>query len=131
VIPDHSGPDPAGITRVLLTCGKIYYDAMAERERTGATDTAIVQVERLYPVPFDEIEAELAKYPAAREVIWVQDEPANMGAWPIMALKLPAHLHGRTLGRVSRPAGSSPAVGSVKLHQGEQTALLGQIFGEP
>jgi 2-oxoglutarate decarboxylase len=129
VIPDHSGPDPAGVTRVLLTCGKIYYDAVAERDRTGVTDTAIVQVERLYPVPFDEIEAELAKYPAAREVVWVQDEPANMGAWPIMALKLPAHLRGHTLGRVSRPAGSSPAVGSAKLHQAEQKALLAQIFG--
>ncbi|HEX6473415.1 MAG TPA: multifunctional oxoglutarate decarboxylase/oxoglutarate dehydrogenase thiamine pyrophosphate-binding subunit/dihydrolipoyllysine-residue succinyltransferase subunit [Streptosporangiaceae bacterium] len=130
VIPDHEGPDPAGVTRVLLTCGKIHYDAVAERQRTGTTDTAIVQVERLYPVPLREIEAELAKYPAAREVIWVQDEPANMGAWPIMALKLPAHLRGHTLGRVSRPASSSPAVGSAKLHQGEQKALLAQVFGE-
>jgi 2-oxoglutarate dehydrogenase E1 component len=130
VIPDDATIDQAQVTRVLLTCGKIHYDALAARERAGATHTAIVQVERLYPVPCDEIRAELAKYPAAREVFWAQDEPANMGAWPTMALKLPAHLDGRTLRRVSRPGSSSPAVGSAKLHQEEQKALLAQLFGE-
>jgi 2-oxoglutarate decarboxylase len=129
VIPDDATFDPAEVGRVLLTCGKIHYDVLAARERAGATDTAIVQVERLYPVPIDEIKAELAKYPSATEVVWVQDEPANMGAWPTMALKLPAHLDGRTLRRASRPASSSPAVGSAKLHADEQSALLAQLFG--
>ncbi|HZB29091.1 MAG TPA: multifunctional oxoglutarate decarboxylase/oxoglutarate dehydrogenase thiamine pyrophosphate-binding subunit/dihydrolipoyllysine-residue succinyltransferase subunit [Streptosporangiaceae bacterium] len=132
VIPDDPqdvAVDPAGVTRVLLTCGKIHYDALAARQRAGATDTAIVQVERLYPVPIDEIKAELVKYPAATQITWVQDEPANMGAWPIMALKLPPHLDGRTLDRVSRPASSSPAVGSAKLHADEQDALLARLFG--
>jgi 2-oxoglutarate decarboxylase len=128
--PDEITVDPAGVKRVLLTCGKIHYDVLAARERAGATDTAIVQVERLYPVPIDEIKAELANYPSATEIIWVQDEPANMGAWPTMALKLPAHLDGRRLARVSRPASSSPAVGSAKLHTGEQDVLLTQLFGE-
>ncbi|HEU5160620.1 MAG TPA: multifunctional oxoglutarate decarboxylase/oxoglutarate dehydrogenase thiamine pyrophosphate-binding subunit/dihydrolipoyllysine-residue succinyltransferase subunit [Streptosporangiaceae bacterium] len=127
--PEGVAVDPAGVTRVLLTSGKIHYDTLAARERAGAANTAIVQVERLYPVPIDEIKAELAKYPSASQIIWVQDEPANMGAWPTMALKLPAHLDGRTLTRVSRPASSSPAVGSAKLHQDEQNGLLAQLFG--
>jgi 2-oxoglutarate dehydrogenase E1 component len=78
----------------------------------------------------DEIKAELAKYPAGAEVVWVQDEPANMGAWPFMALKLPHHIEGLKMSRVSRPASSSPAVGSAKLHQAEQEALLARLFGE-
>jgi 2-oxoglutarate decarboxylase len=130
VIADREGPAASDVTRVLLTCGKIHYDVATAREQAGATDTAIIQVERLYPLPIDEIKAELARYPSAREVVWVQDEPANMGAWPFMALKLPAHLEGRTLSRMSRPASSSPAVGSAKLHQDEQNALLAQLFGQ-
>jgi 2-oxoglutarate decarboxylase len=129
VIPDTL-PASQGVTRVLLTSGKIYYDVAAAREKAGVTDTAIVRVERLYPPPIDEIKAELAKYPSASEVIWVQDEPKNMGAWPFMALALPPHLEGHTLRRVSRPAGSSPAVGSAKLHETEQRAILTQLFGE-
>ena len=76
----------------------------------------------------DEIRAELAKYPSGVEVVFVQDEPANMGAWPFMALKLPHHIEGLRMSRVSRPASSSPAVGSAKLHQAEQEALLSRLF---
>jgi 2-oxoglutarate decarboxylase len=123
-------PASQGVSRVLLTSGKIYYDVAAAREKAGVTDTAIVRVERLYPPPIDEIKAELAKYPSTTEIIWVQDEPKNMGAWPFMALALPPHLEGRTLRRVSRPASSSPAVGSAKLHETEQRAVLTRLFGE-
>ncbi|WP_019633200.1 multifunctional oxoglutarate decarboxylase/oxoglutarate dehydrogenase thiamine pyrophosphate-binding subunit/dihydrolipoyllysine-residue succinyltransferase subunit [Actinomadura atramentaria] len=121
--------DPAGVTRVLLTTGKIYYDVAKARDAKDRTDTAVVRVERLYPPPVDEIRAELAKYPNHTEVVWVQDEPANMGAWPFMALKLPHHLEGLRLSRVSRRASSSPAVGSAKVHQAEQEALLERLFG--
>jgi 2-oxoglutarate dehydrogenase E1 component len=130
VIPDAAPLDPAGVKRVLLTCGKVYYDVAAARDKAGATDTAIVRVERLYPVPFDEIKAELAKYPSDAEIVWVQDEPKNMGAWPFMALALPAHLDGRPLGRVSRSTSSSPAVGSAKKHELEQKGLITQLFPE-
>nr|WP_083983955.1 multifunctional oxoglutarate decarboxylase/oxoglutarate dehydrogenase thiamine pyrophosphate-binding subunit/dihydrolipoyllysine-residue succinyltransferase subunit [Actinomadura hibisca] len=131
VIPESSAAvEPAGVKRVLLTTGKIYYDVAAARDATGANDTAVVRVERLYPPPVDEIKAELAKYPGHEEVVWVQDEPANQGAWPFMALKLPHHIEGLKLKRVSRPAASSPAVGSNKLHMAEQEALLVRLFGE-
>ncbi|QFG25122.1 multifunctional oxoglutarate decarboxylase/oxoglutarate dehydrogenase thiamine pyrophosphate-binding subunit/dihydrolipoyllysine-residue succinyltransferase subunit [Actinomadura sp. WMMB 499] len=131
VIPES---DPAieakNVRRVLLTTGKIYYDTVKARDAAGATDTAIVRVERLYPPPVDEIKAELEKYPSGAEVVWVQDEPANMGAWPFMALKLPHHIKGLEMSRVSRPASSSPAVGSAKMHQAEQDALMARLFGE-
>ncbi|HWB34727.1 MAG TPA: multifunctional oxoglutarate decarboxylase/oxoglutarate dehydrogenase thiamine pyrophosphate-binding subunit/dihydrolipoyllysine-residue succinyltransferase subunit, partial [Rugosimonospora sp.] len=131
VIPESDPAiDPAGVRRVLLTTGKIYYDVVKARRETGATDTAVVRIERLYPPPVDEIKAELAKYPADAEIVWVQDEPANMGAWPFMALKLPHHIEGLKMSRVSRPASSSPAVGSAKLHQAEQEALIARLFGE-
>ncbi|MFI6521746.1 multifunctional oxoglutarate decarboxylase/oxoglutarate dehydrogenase thiamine pyrophosphate-binding subunit/dihydrolipoyllysine-residue succinyltransferase subunit [Spirillospora sp. NPDC050679] len=131
VIPETSAAvEPAGVKRVLLTTGKIYYDVAAARDAAGANDTAVVRVERLYPPPVDEIKAELAKYPNHEEVVWVQDEPANQGAWPFMALKLPHHIEGLRLKRVSRPAASSPAVGSNKLHLAEQEALLARLFGE-
>ncbi|MDL4771918.1 MULTISPECIES: multifunctional oxoglutarate decarboxylase/oxoglutarate dehydrogenase thiamine pyrophosphate-binding subunit/dihydrolipoyllysine-residue succinyltransferase subunit [Thermomonosporaceae] len=131
VIPEQNAEiDPAGVRRVLLTTGKIYYDVAQARDAAGATDTAVVRVERLYPPPVDEIKAELAKYPEGTEVVWVQDEPANMGAWPFMALKLPHHIEGLKMSRVSRPASSSPAVGSNKLHAAEQEALLARLFGD-
>jgi 2-oxoglutarate decarboxylase len=134
VIPDSRSLDPAGVRKVLLTTGKIYYDIVARREAVlaggGTPNTAVVRVERLYPPPIDEIKAELAKYPSDAEVVWVQDEPTNMGAWPFFGLVLPQHLEGRVLSKVTRPASSSPAVGSAKLHQAEQESMLVRLFGE-
>jgi len=81
----------------------------------NATEVAIVRVERLYPLPVSELCAELARYPNAETVIWAQEEPANMGAWPTMALKLPRVLS-REVGVVSLPASSAPAAGSAATH---------------
>jgi multifunctional 2-oxoglutarate metabolism enzyme len=118
-----SGVDPAGVHRVLLCAGKVYYDLAARREKTGATDTAIVRVERLYPLPVSELSAELARYPGAESVTWVQEEPANQGAWPTMALKLPLHLE-RPIGVVSLPASSAPATGSAAQHAATHAGLI-------
>jgi multifunctional 2-oxoglutarate metabolism enzyme len=119
--------DPAAVRRVLLCSGKLYYELAAQREKAGATDTAICRVERLYPVPIEELKTVLASYPGAEELIWVQEEPANMGAWPRMALKLPEHL-GRPLTRISRSASSAPAVGSAAMHAAEHRAILEAAF---
>jgi len=110
----------ADVRRVVLCSGKVYYDLAARRRallaNTGnATDTAIVRVERLYPLPVSELCAELARYPGAQTVTWVQEEPANMGARPTFALKLPRVLN-REVGMVSLPPSSAPASGSAKLH---------------
>ncbi|SEF82589.1 2-oxoglutarate dehydrogenase E1 component [Thermomonospora echinospora] len=130
VIAEQGAIEPSGVRRVLITTGKIYYDVVAARDAKGATDTAVIRLERLYPLPIDELKAELAKYPADAELVVVQDEPANQGAWPYLAITLPGLLDGRALGRASRPASSSPAVGSAKKHAVEQEALLTQLFGE-
>ncbi|WP_433181982.1 multifunctional oxoglutarate decarboxylase/oxoglutarate dehydrogenase thiamine pyrophosphate-binding subunit/dihydrolipoyllysine-residue succinyltransferase subunit [Actinoallomurus sp. CA-150999] len=121
---------PGQVRRVVLTSGKLYYDLAAAREKSGDTSVALIRVERLYPLPVDEIKAELAKYPADAELIWAQDEPANMGPWTFMALKLPPYLEGRELKRVSRRASSSPAVGSAKIHTLEQQGLVAAVFGD-
>ena len=119
-----------GVRRVLVCSGKIYWDLVAYREKQGITDTAVVRAERLYPVPAAELLAELAQYPAGADVRWVQEEPSNQGAWPFIALHLPAELGGRALTCISRPASSSPAVGSHKRHEVEQQRVVEEAFAE-
>ncbi|MBQ0828232.1 multifunctional oxoglutarate decarboxylase/oxoglutarate dehydrogenase thiamine pyrophosphate-binding subunit/dihydrolipoyllysine-residue succinyltransferase subunit [Streptomyces tagetis] len=136
VIGDES-VDPAAVRKVVFTAGKVYYDLDAERKKRGVTDTAIIRIERLYPLPGAELQAEIAKYPNAEKYLWAQEEPANQGAWPFIALNLIDHLdlavgadvpHGERLRRISRPHGSSPAVGSAKRHQAEQEQLVREVF---
>ncbi|MGW1750093.1 multifunctional oxoglutarate decarboxylase/oxoglutarate dehydrogenase thiamine pyrophosphate-binding subunit/dihydrolipoyllysine-residue succinyltransferase subunit [Streptomyces sp. NPDC002092] len=129
--------DPAAVRKVVFVAGKLYYDLEAERTKRGATDIAIVRVERLYPLPGAELQAEIAKYPNVEKYLWAQEEPANQGAWPFIALNLIDHLdlavgadvpHGERLRRISRPHSSSPAVGSAKRHQAEQEQLVREVF---
>ncbi|MFI1440996.1 multifunctional oxoglutarate decarboxylase/oxoglutarate dehydrogenase thiamine pyrophosphate-binding subunit/dihydrolipoyllysine-residue succinyltransferase subunit [Streptomyces fructofermentans] len=136
VIGDAS-VDPSAVRKVVFCAGKVYYDLDAERTKRGATDTAIIRIERLYPLPGAELQAEIAKYPNAEKYLWAQEEPANQGAWPFIALNLIDHLdlavgadvpHGERLRRISRPASSSPAVGSAKRHQAEQEQLVREVF---
>jgi multifunctional 2-oxoglutarate metabolism enzyme len=123
VTPDPEAGDPAGVRRVLLCSGKIYYDLAERRRAAGLPGIALIRVERLYPLPVAEIAAELAKYSQSAQVTWVQEEPANMGAWPYMALHLPEAVDRRIV-LVSRPASSAPASGSAKAHAAEQAAIV-------
>ncbi|MDH6225016.1 MULTISPECIES: multifunctional oxoglutarate decarboxylase/oxoglutarate dehydrogenase thiamine pyrophosphate-binding subunit/dihydrolipoyllysine-residue succinyltransferase subunit [Streptomyces] len=136
VIGDES-VDPAAVRKVVFCAGKVYYDLDAERKKRGDTETAIIRLERLYPLPGEEIQAELAKFPNAQKFLWVQEEPANQGFWPFIALNLIDHLDlkvgadvpaAERLRRISRPHGSSPAVGSAKRHQAEQEQLVREVF---
>ncbi|MFE9408211.1 multifunctional oxoglutarate decarboxylase/oxoglutarate dehydrogenase thiamine pyrophosphate-binding subunit/dihydrolipoyllysine-residue succinyltransferase subunit [Streptomyces sp. NPDC006704] len=134
--------DASAVRKVVFCAGKVYYDLAAEREKRGATDaaaanTAIIRIERLYPLPGAELQAEIAKFPNAEKYLWAQEEPANQGAWPFIALNLIDHLdlavgadvpHGERLRRISRPHGSSPAVGSKKRHEQEQEQLVNEVF---
>jgi multifunctional 2-oxoglutarate metabolism enzyme len=120
------GPD-SGIRRVLLCSGKVYYDLAAKRASLGRSDVAIARVERLYPLPVAELEAELSRYPSSASVVWVQEEPANMGAWPTMALKLPKLLN-REIPAVSLPASSAPAAGSAAKHGQTHAELVERAF---
>ena len=120
-------------TRLIFTSGKVYYDLIAEREKLNEYSTAIVRVEQLYPLPIEEIIAEAKKHPKAT-LLWVQDEPANQGPWPFIALAASeafvAHeeLSGRSLRRVSRRATASPATGNHHLHEEEEKALMTEAF---
>ncbi len=126
VLPDES-VSPGEVRKVLLCSGKVYWELIAERAARGITDTAIIRLERLYPVPANLLPAALAPYSGVQEVRWVQEEPANQGAWPFMALALPEVIGG-PLTRVSRPASASAAVGSHHRHEVEQQALLTEAF---
>ena len=114
-------------TRLIFCSGKIYYDLIAERAKLGESSTAIVRVEQLYPFPMEQFAAIAAKHPNAN-LLWVQDEPANQGPWPHVALTTQDNLDGRTLRRVSRRATASPATGSSHLHEEEQNALITEAF---
>ncbi len=122
--------NPDAVEKVLLCSGRITWDLMVERKKREGDDlkTAIVRLEQLYPRPVEELKAELARYPHLKEVRWVQDEPANMGPWPHMALNLTPQLDGVPFYRVSRPESSSPSVGQHSRHVEEQKALLQQAF---
>ncbi|HEX4787712.1 MAG TPA: multifunctional oxoglutarate decarboxylase/oxoglutarate dehydrogenase thiamine pyrophosphate-binding subunit/dihydrolipoyllysine-residue succinyltransferase subunit [Actinospica sp.] len=119
-----------GVRKVLVCSGKIYWDLVAYREKHGITDTAVVRAERLYPLPAAELLEELARYAPSTELRWVQEEPANQGAWPFMALHLPGELGGRALTCISRPGSSSPAVGSHKRHEVEQQRVVEEAFSD-
>jgi 2-oxoglutarate decarboxylase len=135
VLPDTGvGGEPlddAAVRRVLLCTGKVAYDLMARRESEGTADVAVVRVEQLYPLPAEQIREQLERYPSATDVVWVQEEPMNMGAWQFMAVNLPEELpEGRILRRVSRRASASPAVGSAKVHEVEQRQLVAEAFAD-
>ena len=130
VIGDQS-VDADAVRRVLLCSGKIYYDLNKARTERGLTDTAILRMEQLYPLPAEEVRAALARYPQAEDVAWVQEEPANQGAWSFVALNLLEHLDGVRLRRVSRPAAAASAAGSPKAHELEQAALLQAALPSP
>ena len=120
---------PAGVEQVLLCSGKIAWDLRAERAKRSDEKTAILTIEQLSPLPAEQILSELKRFPALKEVRWVQDEPQNMGAWPFMVMNLLPHLGGYRTSPVTRPPSSSPAAGSPKLHQSSHDTLMDQAFG--
>jgi 2-oxoglutarate dehydrogenase E1 component len=129
VLPDPK-PQPAdGVRRVILCSGKVAWELVDAREKRGRTDTAILRVEQLYPLPAAEIAEALSAYPGAQEILWAQEEPANMGAWTHIAMRLPQAL-GRQILPVTRPESSSPATGSHDRSERENEQLLSTAFPE-
>jgi 2-oxoglutarate dehydrogenase E1 component len=130
VIPDHDHADGRAIERVLLCTGKIYYTLLEHRETLGRDDVAIVRIEQLYPFPADELRSALARYPDGAHTVWVQEEPANMGAWPFLCGRSCRELFDRlSFSGVTRPESASPASGSHSAHQLEQERLIARAFG--
>jgi 2-oxoglutarate decarboxylase len=115
-----------GVRRLLLCSGKLYYELATARDKANREDVAILRVEQLYPLPKKKLLAALERYPNATDVRWVQEEPANQGAWPYFGLALPEFCPERLSGlrRVSRRRMAAPAAGSGKVHEVEQNALI-------
>ncbi|MBF6355242.1 multifunctional oxoglutarate decarboxylase/oxoglutarate dehydrogenase thiamine pyrophosphate-binding subunit/dihydrolipoyllysine-residue succinyltransferase subunit [Nocardia higoensis] len=122
--------DRSKVKRVLLTSGKLYWELAAEKAKHKREDVAIVRVEQLYPMPKFRLNEALEGYPNATDIAWVQEEPANQGAWPFYGLNLPEHLPERfgRLRRISRRAMSAPSSGSSKVHAVEQAEIVGEAF---
>ena len=119
------------VTRILLTSGKIYYELAARKDKDKREDVAIVRVEQLAPLPKRRLSNTLDSYPNAKEFFWVQEEPANQGAWPTFGLTLPELLPEKLTGikRISRRAMSAPSSGSSKVHAVEQQEIIDEAFG--
>ena len=117
-----------GVDRVLLCSGRAYYALAEERAERGDTSTAIIRLEQLYPLPEAELAEALAPYPDA-ELVFVQDEAANQGIWPWLALHMPTSITGSgRLRLVSPPEAASPAVGGVGVYRAQQAALMAAAF---
>ena len=126
------GFDPGNVSRVVLCAGKIAYDALARRDDQGDTgrQVVVVRVEQLYPWPKHHVAEVLGRYPNASEVVWLQEEPENMGAWNFVHGRLHKLLrHTHALRHVSRAESASPASGSAALHRLEQEDLLLRSVG--
>ncbi|HEY6837211.1 MAG TPA: 2-oxoglutarate dehydrogenase E1 component, partial [Geobacteraceae bacterium] len=117
----------SAIRTVLLCSGKIYYELLERQERDKREDVALVRIEQLYPLRLDLLGEALALYPAAADYCWVQEEPANMGAWSFIRWQI-AGLIGREPRFVGRREDASPAVGSHRVHKQEQEKLLNEAF---
>ena len=120
---------PKNPRRILLCTGKVSFDLLKYREEQGIDDTAIVRLEQLYPFPHEDLGEIFKKYPQARDIRWVQEEPKNMGAWHFVygelgdALQTPYHFS-----FVGRVLSGSPAAGSGTLHDIEQKKLVREAF---
>jgi 2-oxoglutarate dehydrogenase E1 component len=127
IVPDHEVQDAK---RILIASGKVGHELRGERRRRKDSSTAIFFLDQLYPLPRTEISAALAEHPNAREIVWVQEEPANMGAlfYILPRLERLAQAKGLQVRSVKRSASASPATGSAKAHELEQKTLLALAF---
>ena len=123
VIPDEKvGTGKAEV--LIFTSGKIYYELLERREKLGLKQHAIIRIEQLFPFPSEEIRTIKYENPQARRILWVQDEPANMGAWPFIARKYPD----LQLELISRPESASPATGLLEKHKKSLERILNAVF---
>ncbi|MHB8663475.1 MAG: multifunctional oxoglutarate decarboxylase/oxoglutarate dehydrogenase thiamine pyrophosphate-binding subunit/dihydrolipoyllysine-residue succinyltransferase subunit [Acidimicrobiales bacterium] len=131
VLDDASVSDPSTVETVILCSGKVAYKAMERRSATAAP-VAVVRVEQLYPWPADQIADAVARYEQAREIVWLQEEPANMGAWGFVDGRLRTLLgDDYRIRHVARCEAGSPAAGSSTFAELEEADLLDRAFAAP
>jgi 2-oxoglutarate dehydrogenase E1 component len=126
VVPDS---EVRNAKRLLLCTGKIGHELRVERQKRGTERTAIVFIDQLYPWPEAELEAEFERHPESTEIVWVQEEPANMGALSFVMPRLRLIAGSRQVLSVKRSAAASPATGSAKAHELEQATLIDMALG--
>ena len=114
---------------VLLCSGKVFFDLLLEQERRKTRDISIVRIEQLYPYPEWNLTRIMEAYSGAKEIVWVQEEPENMGAWNFMRNRVSQTVpFGRAFRCVARPVSSSPSTGSLRAHRQEQADLVRAAF---
>lgn len=121
---DDGAADPTAVRTVIFTQGKIHYDLAEHREKNGITDTALVRVEQIHPLPAEQMRAAIKKYAKAERYIWVQEEPLNMGAWQYIAMNF-TDVKWEV---IARPASGAPATGSSKRSANQQIAIIEKAF---
>ncbi|WP_153557962.1 2-oxoglutarate dehydrogenase E1 component [Roseimaritima sediminicola] len=128
ILPDQD-VRPEDTTRILLCTGKVYYDLLEKRQHLELNNVAIVRIEQLYPLSVEELMAALEQYASGTELIWIQEEPMNMGVWPYLKMKFVDALIERfQLSAVTRAESASPSTGSHSAHKLEQEDLLTAAF---
>ncbi len=129
-ILDDTTLDPSRVTRVLMCSGQVYYDLLAAREERKIEHVAIVRLEQMYPFPTSGVHVILGRHPAEADVVWVQEEPRNMGAWRFVQEQMQPILDStrRSMRYIGRPESASTSAGSLKRHQEEQAELVESAF---
>jgi 2-oxoglutarate dehydrogenase E1 component len=129
-IADDRLTTSAGVERVVLCSGKVYYDLLQKAQEIDLKNVALVRVEQLYPFPDEDIQNYLKEFKDAKDVVWCQEEPKNMGAWFFVSDRIQQLLSkGQKLRYAGRQASASPAAGQKKIHDAEQEQLVGQALG--
>ena len=123
-IYDATNSNSNEVRKLVFCSGKIYYELLAEQEQQQRNDLTLIRIEQLYPFPQKQFRQIITKYAQAKEYVWVQEEPENMGAYSFLLRTL----KGLNLQLVSRPESASPATGSHHSHDREQRALVEQVF---
>jgi 2-oxoglutarate dehydrogenase E1 component len=116
--------DPKKVKKVLFCSGKVYFDLLHEQQKNKRKDVAVVRIEQLFPFPEKQILAELGRYKEGVRIVWVQEEPENMGAWTYILRKYRNNVHEG----IFRKPSASPATGYAKIHAAEQQEIVEKAF---
>jgi 2-oxoglutarate dehydrogenase E1 component len=129
ILDERSIHDKAKVERVILTSGKVYYDLLKHRRENKIENTAIVRIEQYYPFKVDLLDKILSSYQTSSKIVWVQEEPKNMGAWNFISQRIFEVIStGKKISYVGRPESASPAVGSAKISAQQQKELVDKAF---
>jgi 2-oxoglutarate dehydrogenase E1 component len=128
VIDDAEISDAGAVRKVVFCSGKVFYDLIEARKKTGDLSVAVVRLEQFYPFPLASVRAVIEKYASATQYAWAQEEPHNMGGWTFVRERFEGLLGDKELRYIGRTASASPATGSYSVHQKEQGELVSQAL---